>query len=190
MSPHDASPVSPQDATGVSPQEATAPTRLLPRRKKTQVEEDSSSSPPAPPPDDDDVIKLLTSRGVHPATARRLARTKSPAMIRQQVDWLALRPVKRDPAGYLVQAIEGEYLAPSGDPRLRLPGERPYTRLDPPPLPVVGPESEAAKRKVRAELALRGLAGRVAAIGAGGAPQYLDGAAVAPADRTRRVTAR
>jgi hypothetical protein len=110
-------------------------------------------APPAPP-DDDALCERLRAEGVNPTTARRLVRQYPAAAIAVQLDWLPQRPIKTDRAGYLVKAIEGSYLPPGGDPQARLPGEKPPQKLPPPPElgPPPGPESDAARERVGAEL--------------------------------------
>jgi len=118
----------------------------------------------------------LTGAGIHHATARRLVRAKGAAACLQQLEWLPARPVRSDRAGYLVKAIEGAYLPPGGDVKLRLPGERPYTPPPPPPaLPAVDDPRVAAgpPADVRAMLQAKGLAAlapRLAKIGVAPTP--------------------
>jgi hypothetical protein len=165
VSPLDTTPASPLDATPASPLDATPASRPIHRRKKTQVKEDThrvcvvATAPgdDAAPPSPGLAVARLNDAGLSQPVAKRLVEKYGAAACTQQVDWLPLRKA-HDKAATLRRAIEERWLAPDGNPKLRLPGERPYTPLAPPPLPEIGPESDAAKLKFRALLAAKGLA--------------------------------
>lgn len=120
--------------------------------------EQQQAAPPAAPSPAVVVASRLRSAGVHPATARRLVATYGVEACDQQADWLPLRK-PRDPGATLRRAIEEHWLAPGGDPDIRLPGERAPQPLPPPPAlgPLPGPEADQAREAARAALASRRL---------------------------------
>jgi hypothetical protein len=115
----------------------------------------------------------LCGHGVLPAVAARLVATHDAEAISQQVAWLAERRCT-NPPGALVRAIEQGWGPPV---RAVGPPVRPEHRNrppEPPPLPelpVVGPESDAARERVKAALQARGVLRQYAQIGQPGGPR-------------------
>jgi len=82
------------------------------------------------------VIRRLESRGLTTDHARQLSRFHTPAEIDQQIEWLPYRNA-RNPAAYLVSAIEGGYGPPPGlvaaweGDVLRWPGREDEPQVEP-----------------------------------------------------------